>query len=214
VVVVVKVLANLVEGGRDDDRPVALPLTGRIFGEDHCHSLSEMPVNMAMKDPRARIICLKSEGHVPPINPYDVAARRVDIVWNDLVRGLDNVEVMPVKMERMGTRKVTTARDGNLDNLIRRKSVDVAGREELGWIYAIENLEEDGKILGPVFRREERSGLIRLARCVVDGPSQSPFGCISLEHEVDSDIRRCGAARRPHIVQRMNVRFHKRSMKM
>jgi len=94
VIVLVKVLANLVIGGRYDNRPIALPLTRRIFGEDHCHSLSEMEIDMAMEDPWARIICLKSEGHVPPVSPYNIAARRVDIVWRDLVRGLNNVEVM------------------------------------------------------------------------------------------------------------------------
>lgn len=62
-----------------------------------------MPVNVAMKEPWARIIRLEPERHVVRVrtNANCVSSDRIDVIIRGTARDADDIECVAVQMERM-----------------------------------------------------------------------------------------------------------------
>lgn len=60
-----------------------------------------MPVNVAVEEPRTRIICAEPERHIVSCiaNADDVTSNRVGVVVRRAASHTDNIEVMTVQME-------------------------------------------------------------------------------------------------------------------
>jgi hypothetical protein len=63
----------------------------------------QVPIDVAMQEPRTRIVSEESERHIIPRISYahDVADDRVVIVVSRISGTADHVEVMPVQVDRV-----------------------------------------------------------------------------------------------------------------
>jgi len=89
------------------------------FGEDDCKTSFKMPVDVTVQEPSSWIIGLETNDHSAPSNTNDIATGRVLVVQSDAVARLDNVERMPMQMERMSD-PVECTMNVQLNNLIAR----------------------------------------------------------------------------------------------
>ena len=67
-----------------------------------------MPVNMAMQEPRARVVGGKAESDIvaSPAHTHNITAHRIRIIVGGTSRDAYNVECVTVEVERMLWRKI------------------------------------------------------------------------------------------------------------
>jgi len=99
-----------------------------IFSEHNSQAGLQVPVNMAVEEPRSGIVSDKAEGHVVSLcaDAHGVPTNRVCIVVCVASRDSDNVKVVTVKMERV----IAAPGNVNLVNFVRNQAIDRASRQE------------------------------------------------------------------------------------
>jgi len=121
-------VAEFVPCRRNNGGLRAFPDTCWVFGQDDSEPLTEVPVDMAVEDPRARVIGTEAESYVPRVHSDDIAARGIDVVRNGLPSGFDDIKGMAMQVEWMSPSDGTRIRNRDLDDLVRREWIDVARR--------------------------------------------------------------------------------------
>ena len=107
----------------------------RSLGKDNSETSLKMPVNMAdginqyldrdrkytvnlpMQEPSAGVVSLESDDHTGASDTDDIAARGINEVKSSAITGLDDIECMSVKMERVGD-AVQSTLDVEFDDLV------------------------------------------------------------------------------------------------
>lgn len=82
----------MIPSRRDDSRFRSSLDTRRIFSEDDSETLTEMPVDVTVKNPWTRVVSFESESYVAGVDGYYVSAGWVYVVWSSLTCGFDDVE--------------------------------------------------------------------------------------------------------------------------
>lgn len=116
-----------------------------VLGEDDREAHDQMPVNVAMHDPRARVVGGEANGDVVAgaSQADDVALDGVDKVRSGLASCADNAEDVAMQMHGVGASRCAT-RHADLNDLVARKDIDASGGEQvLGSACARQDLEED-----------------------------------------------------------------------
>jgi len=111
------------------------------FTHDDGETRFQMPIDVAMENPWARVVGEEADGNVPTIDSNDVTLDRINKVSRVAIRGLDDVECVSVKMEWMSA----SSRDVNFNCLVARENEEMfTGNEVLRLCCAGKNLKQCG----------------------------------------------------------------------
>ena len=121
----------------------------RVLRKDDREPSLKMEINMAMEEPRPRVVRREPDRHIIPrrTRAHHIALRRVHVVVLRLPRPAHDVERVPVQVERVrGPRRVRRRHgERDLDRRVRGEGVHAAPREQVRrGGRAREDLEEDG----------------------------------------------------------------------
>jgi len=103
-----------------------------ILSKDNREASIQVLVDVAMEEPRPRIVGEKPDCDVIPsvANTHDISDNRVDKVVGRATSAAYHVEIVPVQMDRVRRIRSTTG-NGQLDALVRGEFVDASFRKKI-----------------------------------------------------------------------------------
>jgi len=104
-----------------------------VFGEHDCQTNVQVEVDVAVEEPRSSIIGHESEGYVVAreTGVNDVADNGVVVVVHGAAGAADDMEVVAVQVERVGSARVGASGDADFDDFVGGKGVVGARRKEV-----------------------------------------------------------------------------------
>jgi len=187
--------AELVPG----NRRLLLGDGGDVFREHDGETNIEMPIDVAVKEPWARVVGDEPEGGQVGgcwAGGYHVPNNGVDEVVRRVTSAPDDVEVVTVQVERVRSTG-RAAGDANLDDFVRGQLINgTLGKEILRRVRARQDLEQDWRSRGDEAHIVNREPKVRQIQRDLE-----------VEHDVGAARVRCAGNGR--VDQRVEIRLDK-----
>jgi len=125
----------------DDLRLITSDVVLRGFTHDDGETDFQMPINVAMEDPWAWVVCEEADSSVATVDSHDITLDGILEVPDVRVGRLDDIERVAVEMERVSTR----TGDVNFDGLVARENEQVFRGNEVLWLSSTGQDLEEGR---------------------------------------------------------------------